>query len=250
MKRFIPLLLAILIHLSSCSSFVILVRSQVEGLQSWVYNTTVRGDQMAFVGKGSSTVAYNARLASYDDILAQISTFVGEDIRDSYYRELTTTSRISDFNLSVTSEHQRTEKGMIKVYLLSLMDTTALKARQTTIYRQTQEREERISSLIKEADRAYRANDDTQAIARYLEAAAVASSDPSWTRSTRAPSWSTGRSPISRRCTSRSAPLMRAVTTVVQLRRRRRLISSRVVNASIRASFPPTTALANATTMS
>ena len=238
MKRLAPLLLAILILLSSCSSFGVLVRSQVEGLPSWVYNPTVRGDQMAFVGKGSSTVAYNARLAAFDDILAQISTFVGEDVRDSYYRELTTTSRISDFNLSVTSEHQRTEKGVIQVYLLARMDTTLLSARQTTIFRQTQEREERISSLIKEADRSYRANDDTQAIARYLEAAAVAASGPILDKKhessllvDRAVTY------IKALHLSFRSPDEGAVTTVVQLRRRRRLISSRVVNASIRASF-------------
>lgn len=238
MRRLLPLLLATLILLSSCSSFGVLVRSQVEGLPAWVYNPTVRGDQRAFIGKGGSTVAYNARLAAYDDILAQISAFVGEDIRDAYYRELTTTARISDFNLSVTSEHQRTEKGMIQVYLLARLDATLLSARQTAIFRQTQEREERISALIAEADRSYRGNDDTKAIARYLQAAAIAASGPIVDKKHESALL------VDRAITYIKALHLSfrssdtgAVTTVVQLRRRRRLISSRVVNASIRASF-------------
>lgn len=238
MRRLVPLLLAILVLFVSCSSFSVLVRSQMEGLPAWVYTPQVRSGQMAFVGKGSSTVVYNARLAAYEDILSQISAYVGEDVTRSYYRELTTTARIADFNLSVTNEHQRTDKGATQVYLLARMDAALLSARRTTIARQTQQREERITSLIREADRAYRANDDTEAIARYLEAAAVAASGPILDKKhestllvDRAISYIKALHLIVR------APDEGATTATVQLRRRRRLLSSRVVNASIRASF-------------
>ncbi|MDX9914762.1 MAG: hypothetical protein RBS49_02635 [Sphaerochaeta sp.] len=245
MRRLLPILLAIALLFVSCSSFELFVRSQVEGLPSWVYNPQVRGGQVAYVGKGSSTVAYNARLAAYEDILDQISAYVGEDVRTAYYRELTTTSRIADFNLSVTSEHQRSEKGISYVYLLARLDAALLSARQTTIYRQTQQRENEIAALIKEADRAYRANDDTQAIASYLTAAAVAARGPVFEKKHE-----------SSLLVDRAIAYIKALhlsfratdpgsaTTVVQLRRHRRLLSSRVVNAPIVASFTAYNSLA------
>lgn len=238
MKRLLALLLTIVLLLASCSSFGTLVRSQMEGLPSWVHNPQVRGDQVAFIGKGVSTVAYNARLAAYEDILAQISRYVGEDVAASYYRELTTTSQIADFNLSVTSEHQRSEKGSIQIFLLARLDESLLSARQTIIYRQTLEREERIAALIREADSAYRANDDTRAITRYLEAAAVAAEGPVLEKKHEsAPLVDRAVTAIKALRISFKNSDEGAATVTVQLRRRRRLISSRVVNAPVRASF-------------
>lgn len=237
MKRVLALLLSLLL-LASCSSFGDLVRSQVDGLPSWVHTPPARGDQRAFVGTGSATVAYNARLAAYEDLLSQISAYVGEDIKPAYYRELTTTDHIADFNLAVTGEHQRTEKGKVYVYVLARLDATLLAARQTTTYRKTLEREERIAALIATADSAYRANDDTRAIACYLEAAAIAAEGPvvekkheSAALAERAIGYIKALRISFRRTDQKPA------TVTVQVRRRRRLLSSRVVNATVRASY-------------
>lgn len=243
MKRLLVLLIILLI-LTSCSSLGDLVRSQVEGLPSWVNNPQVRADQYPFVGKGSAQVNYNARLNAYEHILEQISAFVGEDIREEYYRELTTTTRIADFNLSVTAEHVRTDRGMQQVYLLARADRQALEGRRTTIYRQAIERQAQIEALIAEADRSYRQNHDTVTIARYLEAATIASQGPVLERKhdpaaliERAVGYIKALQISFRSLDSQK------VTATVQLRRRRRLISSRVLHAKVQASFAATTSL-------
>ncbi|WP_321299752.1 hypothetical protein [uncultured Sphaerochaeta sp.] len=51
------------------------------------------------MGKGTAPVNYNARLLAYESILGQISAYVGEDVYDMYYRELTTTNAIAEFQL-------------------------------------------------------------------------------------------------------------------------------------------------------
>ncbi|MFA5446926.1 MAG: hypothetical protein WC233_01460 [Sphaerochaeta sp.] len=243
MKRLLPLLIILLI-LTSCTSFGDLVRSQVDGLPSWVNNPQVRADQYPFVGKGSAQVTYNARLDAYEHILEQISAFVGEDIREEYYRELTTTTRIADFNLSVTAEHLRTEKGLQQVYLLARADREALEGRRTTIYRQAIERQARIEALIVEADRSYRQNHDTLTIARYLEAATIASQGPVLEKK-HDPAALIDRAVgyIKALQISFRSPDSQKVTATVQLRRRRRLISSRVLHAKVQASFTAYTSL-------
>ena len=82
--RHLLILLLCLSCLVSCTSFSDLVRAQVEGLPSWVYSPQSRNDQVSFVGKGSAPLTYNARLLAYEDILRQISSYVGEDVRSAY----------------------------------------------------------------------------------------------------------------------------------------------------------------------
>ncbi|MDD4574030.1 MAG: hypothetical protein PHR69_07430, partial [Sphaerochaeta sp.] len=70
--------LIVLVLLSSCTSFSNLVRSQVEGIPSWVYNPVVSSNRTAFVGKGNTQLLFNAKLMAYEDILKQVSDFIGE----------------------------------------------------------------------------------------------------------------------------------------------------------------------------
>lgn len=171
-------LLFICFFLVSCSSFTDLVRAQVEGLPSWIYAPPQRSGEISYVGKGSASFAYNARLRSYEHILAQISTFVGEDVRDTYYRELTTTNAIEDLGLTIASEFTYSDRGTVEVYLLARMREDRMISKRTSVFNETLQRGRQIASLIQQGDRAYRANDDTQAIKLYLEAALIASEGP------------------------------------------------------------------------
>jgi hypothetical protein len=237
MKRVLLLLLTSLL-LVSCSSFSTLVRSQVEGVPQWVYNPQPKGDQQVFVGKGEAVVLENARLEAYRDLLDQLSLFIGEDVTEQYYRELTNTSSIEAFALHITDEHQRSEKGHQTVYLLARSDAKKLESRQSSVYQEMIVREQQIVALIKEADRAYRANDDTRAITRYLEAALLSAQGPV------ADSKHESASLIDRatsmikalRMTTRTIDSKRARATI-QLRRRGRILSSRVFDAPIVATF-------------
>ena len=225
--------------LSSCSSLSDLVRSQVEGLPSWVYSPQTRSDQVAFVGQGSAAVAYNARLLAYEDILKQISEYVGEDVRSAYYRELTTTNAIADLKLTISSEHERTEgRFQNHVYLLARLDAGLLAGKRTSVYNEILKRDADIEELLKQADRSYRANDDTTTIRLYLEAAILAAQGPVNVKKHELPYLLEKAQTFisSLRMSLRDADPSKA-TVSVYVRRKSRLLSPKVLKASVTATF-------------
>lgn len=237
MKRFLVVLLTTLLMVS-CSSFSTLMRSQMEGVPQWVYNPQPKGDQKVFVSRGEAVVEENARLEAYRDLLDQLSLFIGDNITDQYYRELTNTASIEAFALTVTDEHQRSEKGRQTIYLLARADARKLESRQSSVYQEMVARDQQIDALIKEGDRAYRANDDTRAITLYLEAALVSSEGPV-TDSKHEASYLIDRATSAikaLRLTVRTADPKKAQATI-QLKRRGRILSSRVFNAPIIATY-------------
>ncbi len=242
MKRTAPsfILLVLVLALStSCTSFSDLVRAQVEGLPSWTYDPQARSGELAFVGKGTSEVEYNARLVAYEGIIRQISAYVGEDVRETYYRELTTTDAIEDFELSITSEYARTlQKGDYEVYLLARLNEELLRGKRTSIYNEMLARDQSIASLIEDADSAYRANDDTQAIRLYLNACLLASEGPVDEKKHELPQLveKTKTFLEALRFSLRSSDASKAMATVY-VRRKSRLLSPKVLNAKVNASF-------------
>ncbi|MFA6905335.1 MAG: hypothetical protein WCQ62_03835, partial [Sphaerochaeta sp.] len=237
-RTFLLMLLFSLI-LSSCSSLSDLVRSQVEGLPSWVYSPQTRSDQVAFVGQGSAPVPYNARLLAYEDILAQISEYVGENVHDAYYRELTTTNAIADFKLSISNEYERSEgRSQNQIYLLARLDANLLAGKRTSVYNEMLKRDASIEELLKEADKAYRANDDTTTIRLYLEAAILASKGPVNVRKHELSNLLEKAETFiaSLRLSLRDADPSKATVSVF-VRRKSRLLSPKVLKASVHATF-------------
>ncbi|MCK9311862.1 MAG: hypothetical protein M0P26_06265, partial [Bacteroidales bacterium] len=119
----------------SCTSLSNLVRSQVEGLPSWVYTPVVSSNRTAFVGKGNTQVVFNAKLMAYEDILNQLSLSVGEPVQGVYYRELTTTDAIEAFGLNIVNEYSKTDsRSPAQFYLLATADTAKLESKRTSVY--------------------------------------------------------------------------------------------------------------------
>ncbi len=237
LKASLVLLLSLM--LISCSSLSSLVRAQVEGLPSWIYSPQQRSGEVAFVGKGTAPVNYNARLLAYESILDQISTYVGEDIYDTYYRELTTTNAITDFGLTIASEHTVSEGRVnFDVYLLARMDESLLGGKRTSVYNEMIEREQAIEALLEKADQAYRSNDDTGAIKQYLDAAIMAARNPSSEKKYESETLlAKAISFIDSLQFSLRNPVSSEARVTVYLRRKSRLLSPKVLNAAINATF-------------
>lgn len=161
--------------LSGCSSISTLVRSGMEGVPAWVYEPQVSNSQLAFVGQGVATNAFNAKLLAYEDILSQISSYIGEDVTMQYYRELSTTDAIGSLRLRITQEHVKSEDGQEVVHLLAAVDADQLSQARTTAYNAMLARQNEIASIISKADLAYRHNRDLEAISLYVDAAIIAS---------------------------------------------------------------------------
>lgn len=233
------LLLLLLTLFSSCTSFSNLVRSQVEGLPSWVYTPVVSASKTAFVGKGNTQVLFNAKLMAYEDILNQLSAFVGEPVQGLYYRELTTTDAIETFGLNIVNEYSKTDlRSPAQFYLLATADTAKLESKRTSVYNAMLKRDKEIEELIRSADLAYRANNDIRAIMLYFDAALIASEGPVTSKKYEIDALldkSITFISALRFSLSKSDPLK--ATATVQLRRKSRLLSPKVLNAPVVAQF-------------
>ncbi len=236
---FLSTLLILVLSLSSCSSLSNLVRSQVEGLPSWVYTPVASSNKTAFVGKGNTQVLFNAKLMAYEDILNQLSSFVGEPVQGTYYRELTTTDAIEAFGLTIVNEYTKTDaRSPAQFYLLATADTAKLESKRTSVYNAVLKRDQDITSLIREADAAYRENNDIKAIMLYFDAVIIASEGPVISKKYETEALlakSITFINALRFSLSKSDPLK--ATATVQLKRKSRLLSPNVLNAPIIAQF-------------
>lgn len=231
--------LILLVLFSSCTSFSNLVRSQVEGLPAWVYNPVASANRTAFVGKGNTQVLFNAKLMAYEDILNQLSSFVGEPVQGTYYRELTTTDAIEAFGLNIVNEYSKGDaRSPSQFYLLATADTAKLESKRTSVYNAVLKRDKDIEDLIRSADAAYRSNNDIKAIMLYFDAALIESEGAVSSKKYEVDSL------IAKSITfinalrfslGKSDPLQ--ATATVQLRRKSRLLSPKVLNAPIVAQF-------------
>jgi len=223
----------------SCTSLSNLVRSQVEGLPSWVYTPVASANRTAFVGKGTTQVLFNAKLLAYEDILNQLSLFVGEPVLDTYYRELTTTDAIEAFGLNIVNEYSKTDpRSPSQFYLLATAETAKLESKRTNVYNAVLKRDNDIAALIQSADSAYRANNDIKAILLYFDATLIASEGPVSSKKYEVDALlakSITFINALRFSLSKSDPLQ--ATATVQLRRNSRLLSPKVLNAPVIAQF-------------
>jgi len=223
----------------SCTSLSNLVRSQVEGLPSWVYTPVVSSNRTAFVGKGNTQVLFNAKLMAYEDILNQLSLAVGEPVQGVYYRELTTTDAIEAFGLNIVNEYSKTDsRSPAQFYLLATADTAKLESKRTSVYNAVLKRDKDIAALIQSADSAYRANNDIKAIMLYFDAVLISSEGPVSSKKYEVDALLAKTITFInalRFSLSKSDPLQ--ATATVQLRRKSRLLSPKVLNAPVVAQF-------------
>jgi len=176
MRRVGYILLLCVLLLSGCSSLSTWVRSNVEGVPVWVYEPQVNRNQLAYVGVGTASTEARARTLSYESILSQISSFIGEDISSMYFREISSGGTIEAYRLKITQEFIRKDQRGTSVYLLAVGDKERLDTARTVAEKLLLEQQSEISALTAEAAEAYRQNQDLLAAELYVRAAVIASS--------------------------------------------------------------------------
>lgn len=170
------LLLALLV--SGCSSLGTWVKSNLEGVPVWVYEPQVGRNQTAFVGKGSAATDIRARVLAYESILAQLSSYIGEDVAEKHIAQLSSRGAIEEYRLKVTQEFVKPGEGSVSVWFLAVADRTVLDQARTESEVQLLARQREMEVLESEAVRFYRENKDLLAASRYLEVAWIARSLP------------------------------------------------------------------------
>ena len=111
----------------------------------------VRG-AVCFVGFGSGINESAARDAAYNDILSQISSYLGYDVVGRYYRELSTNGSISDLSFEIDNTAAAISfDGTYQYYILSFADEDVISNLISGEYRKIMEAEAQVASLRKEA---------------------------------------------------------------------------------------------------
>ncbi|MFA5570321.1 MAG: hypothetical protein WC990_02630 [Sphaerochaetaceae bacterium] len=173
------LVLLIIVMVSSCSSLSVWVKSNIEGVPSWVYEQQDKKNQISFVGIGSGTNATRTRLLAYESILTQISDFIGDDVSDRHIGQLSSTNAIDEYRLKVTREFVKEDEHSHTLYLLAVADRSLLEQERSSASVFILEAQKRIDNLFLDAARLYRENKDMKAFSAYIEIALLASTLPS-----------------------------------------------------------------------
>lgn len=179
MRKTVVVLALLLLFLSfGCSSLSTWVRSNLEGVPIWVYEPQVTRGQSAFVGSGSADTEIRARILAYESVLAQISTYIGEDVTGMHIAQLSSRGAVEEFRLRVTQEFVKTEDGLVRVWFLAVADREVLETARTEAEIQLLEQQEKMERLFADGTRYYRENKDLLAVQAYLDIAVIAHSLP------------------------------------------------------------------------
>src|SRR5690554_4179095 len=224
MKRFI-LFLFIPLLLISCTT----VKDQpVVEPPAWDTSASGVGSRLIFSGEDSS----GSYQGAYRSLFTSLEQSIGFSLEEAYFTELLETDAIAAFGLVITNKHQR-EGG---AFLQARADEQVVNQVRVNFLKERSARDEKIEALIQEANLAYKSNDDTTTIARYLEAALIAEGGSVSQKNHEADRLleeAIGYIEALRFAFTRSDSS--TARTTVTLRRQARLLAPRVLNAPITA---------------
>ncbi|MFA5467467.1 MAG: hypothetical protein WC224_00235 [Sphaerochaetaceae bacterium] len=247
MRRVLIPLLLVLALFSSCTSVSSWVRSSFEGVPSWVYEPKPARNQLAFVGQGETTSEVRSRIQAYESILKQISQYIGDDVFDRYFAELSTSKTIRDYQLKITQEFVKEEGTRVQVYFLAIADKAALQKARSESEVRLSEHEQEMDKLNRQAIQAFRDNKDIVALFSYIKIADIAYSMPAESGLARYNQAITRIKEIVEPLTfSVSTGEPDNVTTTVTLRRGKRALSPRVIEAPVVVYAPARDGLGSA----
>ena len=230
MKKLLPLMIVIPLLLASCRLAKDLPGS---GTSSRASSLEGKASQVFFHGEGRG-------LEPYQTLFARIEASIGFDLDQRYLDELIDTGGIADLGLVITNQYRKGDE----IFLRAQANEEVIERWRTELAQALQDRIDRIEELLRQANLAYKANDDTITITRYLEAALVASGGPVGEERyepealvTEAIRYIEPLQFVLTRSESASA------RTTVTLRRRTRLLAPRVMHAPISVTYEAYNAL-------
>ena len=167
----IPVLLVA--ALTGCAT----ITSLIQGVPRWTISTpSATLTTLSFVGEGSAQddQADLARDRAVNDLMTQLSAYVGYRLDDRYRRELADSGEIVELSLFLSDEFVQSEAGETTVYLLAEANRRTIndfrRVQQDRLAREGQEH----LSYRDAARRNYARNQDAEAVHAYLEAARAA----------------------------------------------------------------------------
>ena len=238
--KLLALLLLTLVILTGCSSVKALVRSSISGLPFWVYNSSfgVDSSKVAFVGQGKAQTERQAELLAYSDILAQLSSYLGVDLGQEQYRELSVLGSISEFELTVNDTTTAYQDGETVVYIRAVGSANLLKEASSEETIRKNETAQEVEALILQGDEYIKDGEDLKGVSCYLQSMVLSYNqdyiDEEYSYSTIAKEIKNILNAISVTLISQNQD---SATCTVQVTRKSVLVSSKVKSAEIKASY-------------
>ena len=234
------IILLMLLTLTGCTSVKALVRSSISGLPFWVYHSQfgVDSSRVAFVGQGKAETERQAELLAYSDILQQLSDYLGVELGQEQYRELSVLGTIGEFQLTANETSTAYQEGETVVYVRAIADANLLKEASSEETLRKNETAQNVEELILQGDEYIKDGQDLKGVSCYLQSM-VLSYEQDYIADEY--SYDTICDEIKDILDSITVTLISQnkdnATCTVQVRRKSGLVASRVKAAELKASY-------------
>lgn len=143
----------------------------------WYPNGRRVSGQVCFVVQGSGAGEAASRDDAYNELLVQVSEYLGYDVAGRYYRELVNNQSIADLSLEVDNSYNAiSSDGRTHYhYLLAFADEDVIIGMRSEAFRRLLAAEAEVVALKASALEHYKANNDVEAIREVLCAMTIAS---------------------------------------------------------------------------
>lgn len=166
---------SIMLALTSCTSIVSLIKSNMTGIPYWVYSPKVglgRG-VTSFVGEGRASTARQAELLAYSDIVDKVSEYLGVPLEQEVYRELSVLGTIQAYGLSVADSFSWAMDRETVFYVYAVADSSLLEAASSEETLRRNEVSRNVEELVLQGDSYMKDEMLTRGISCYMQAMAI-----------------------------------------------------------------------------
>lgn len=164
-----------LILLTSCQTLFL-----AEGVPTWSVKRPKNNNKVVyFYGYGEGANPQLAKNKGNVAVLEELEAFIGADGAENFYRELSDTSGIKAFEMSIYKEVSAPlSDGSHAYYVLYKASRSLLEQSFSEEYKAILKTEEEISSLLEQALEAYKDNNDVESISKLLNALSLSLTFP------------------------------------------------------------------------
>ena len=172
---FYLIILLIGLTLTGCSSIQALIQANISGLPYWVYRPQfgIDSSKTAFVGQGKASTVRQAELFAYSDLLAQLSEYLGVELGQEQYKELSVLGTISEFGLTVSDTATAFQEGESVYYVHAVASSELLEQASSEETKRRNELAKNVQQLILEGDEYVKDGKDLKGVSYYLQSMAL-----------------------------------------------------------------------------
>jgi hypothetical protein len=158
----------LLLLLASCQTLF------VSSVPAWAVKKPANSKKWVyFLGTGTASELRLARNKAYLAALQEAGEFVGADIAETYYRELTDTGRVEQLGMEIYRQWQTSNEGNVECYVLFRASRSSMEGNWSDEYRETIRKESEIDRLLALSLEQYKANNDVDSVNSLLSALAI-----------------------------------------------------------------------------